>query len=134
MAKIVCEVGETQVERILSHAINETTKLKVDALVFIGDAVEENPDILVTRARELGRLGVKVFVFQEGGGPQVERVFRDIATATGDAYARFDSGAAKKLGDLLKAVARYATGGVAALESKKDEASILLLGQMKKRN
>jgi hypothetical protein len=72
-------------------------------------------------------------MFREGGDPQAERVFQYIATSTGGAFAKFDAGAAKQLGDLLRAVARYATGGIAALEGRKDEASILLLGQMKKR-
>ena len=64
--------GETQIKRILSHAIAETTKLQVNALVFVGDAMEENADILVTRARELGRLKVPAFMFQEGQDFHVE--------------------------------------------------------------
>ena len=65
MTKIDCEAGETQIERILAHAIKETVQLQVNALVFIGDAIEEDPDILACRARELGRLGAPVFMFQE---------------------------------------------------------------------
>ena len=133
MTKIACEPGETQIERILAHAIKETAKLQVNALVFIGDAIEESLDILVARARELGRLGAPVFMFQEGNHPGVQRAFQDIATNTGGAYAKFDAGAAKQLGELLRAVARFATGGIAALEGRKDAASTLLLGQMKKR-
>ena len=72
-----------------------------------------------------------VFMFQEGDDPSVKRTFRDIAASTGGAYAKFEAGAAKQLGELLKAVARFATGGIAALASQKDEASVLLLGQMK---
>jgi hypothetical protein len=130
MTKIACEPGETQIERILAK---ETAKLQVNALVFIGDAIEESLDILVARARELGRLGAPVFMFQEGNDPGVQRAFQDIATNTGGAYAKFDAGAAKQLGELLRAVARFATGGIAALEGRKDAASTLLLGQMKKR-
>jgi len=112
MTTIDCRAGETQIERILSHAIKETTKLKVNALVFIGDAMEENPDILITRARELGRLGVPGFMFQEGADASVKQTFQDIAAATGGAYAKFDAGAAKQLGELLRAVAAFAAGGM----------------------
>jgi hypothetical protein len=131
MAKVDCEAGMTQLERILVHAQKETAKLQVNALVFIGDAMEENPDVLTTRARELGKLGVRAFMFQEGADPDVQRVFQDIAASTGGAYAKFDAGAAKQLGELLQAVARYVTGGMAALESRKDVGSTLLLEQLR---
>jgi hypothetical protein len=39
---------------------------------------------------------------------------------------------AKQLGELLKAVALLAVGGTAALEGRKDEASVLLLEQMRR--
>jgi Oxidoreductase NAD-binding domain len=132
MARIECEAGETQIERILAHAIKETTKLKVGALVFVGDAMEENLDILVARARELGRLGTPAFMFQEGGDPAVASAFRDIAAGTGGAYAKFDAGAARQLGELLRAVAAFVVGGVQALEGRKDRESMLLLEQIKK--
>ena len=128
MTKIMCQAGETQIAKVLAHAKNETAKLPVNALVFIGDAMEENPDTLVTRARELG---VPVFMFQEGANSRVESIFRDIARVTGGAYARFDAGAVKQLGELLKAVATFATGGLKALEGRKDAASMLLIDQLK---
>jgi hypothetical protein len=132
MTRIECAAGETQIERILSHAIKETAKLQVNALVFIGDAMEESVDILVARARELGRLKVPVFMFQEGDDSKVQTVFRDIARSTGGGYAKFDAGAARQLGELLRAVAVVAIGGVQALIGRKDEASVLLLTQMRK--
>jgi hypothetical protein len=134
MTRVHCAAGGTQIERILSHAIKEVGKSPVNALVFIGDAMEENPDILIARARELGRLGVKAFMFQEGDDALVKRVFQDIAASTGGAYAKFDSGAAKQLGELLKAVAAFAVGGIQALEGRKDCESALLLAQMKGRS
>jgi hypothetical protein len=77
----------------------------VNALVLIGDAMEENPDDLATRARELGRLGAPAFMFQEGSDRDVQGAFQDIAARTGGAWAKFDAGAAKQLSDLLRAVA-----------------------------
>jgi hypothetical protein len=131
MAKVDCEAGMTQIERILVHAQKETAKLQVNALVFIGDAMEESPDILVARARELGRSKTPAFMYQEGRDSEVESAFREIARNTGGAYGRFDADAAKQLGELLKAAAVFATGGVAALEHRKDAGSTLLLKQLK---
>jgi hypothetical protein len=131
MSKIDVRAGATQIEKILIHAVKETTGQRVGALVFVGDAVEESVDILVTRARELGRLKTPAFMFQEGDDSKVRSTFRDIAASTGGAYGRFDAGGVKQLGELLKAVAAFAVGGVQALEGRKDPESALLLEQMK---
>jgi hypothetical protein len=131
MERIMCHAGQTQIGKVLTHAKKETQLLKVAALVFVGDAVEENPDTLIPNASELGRLGVPVFMFQEGADRAVEKVFRQIASCSHGAYCRFDAGAAKQLGELLKAVALYAVGGVKALEARNDAASVRLLGQLK---
>jgi hypothetical protein len=131
MERIDCLAGLTQIERVLSHAQMEAVKEPVAALVFIGDAIEEGADTLVAKARELGRLKVPCFMFQEGRDPEVESAFRAIAYASCGAYGRFDSGAAKQLGELLRAVAAFATGGMTALEKRGDVASTLLLGQLK---
>ena len=72
MSGITCRAGTTQIGRILAHARRETEKTKVAALAFVGDAMEENLDELAAAAGELGKLGVKAFVFQEGDNPKVE--------------------------------------------------------------
>ena len=59
--------------RILAHARKETGKRKVNVLVFVGDAMEEKIDDLAATAGELGLLGLRVFIFQEGRDPTVER-------------------------------------------------------------
>jgi hypothetical protein len=130
MERIMCCAGRTQIGKVLAHAKKETQLLKVAALVFVGDALEENPDTLVPAASELGRLGVPAFVFQEGNDRTVERVFRQIASYSHGAYCRFDAGAAKQLGELLRAVALFAVGGVKALEGRTDAASVKLIGQL----
>lgn len=126
-----CRAGHTQLRKVLAHAQKETRLLKVGALIFIGDALEENPDELIPEARELGRLGMPAFMFQEGEDAEVEEVFREIATVTGGAYCKFAPGAARQLGELLKAVAVYVIGGIAALEDRRDAGSIKLLRQMR---
>ena len=45
---------------------NETRQAPVGALVYVGDAMEERLDDLAAVAGELGLLGVKAFMFQEG--------------------------------------------------------------------
>jgi hypothetical protein len=59
MSQIVCNAGQTQIEKILIHTQKETKLLRVSALVFVGDAMEENPDTLAREAGELGRLGCR---------------------------------------------------------------------------
>src|SRR5271157_5619433 len=41
MRRVHCVGGETQIERVLSHAIRATGERRVNALVFVGDAMEE---------------------------------------------------------------------------------------------
>jgi hypothetical protein len=132
MTRIQCRAGHTQIGKVLTHAKRETELLKVAALVFVGDAFEEEEDEVVPRAHELGRLGLPVFMFQEGDTAKVEHVFRAIAKASNGAHCRFDQGSAKQLGELLRAVAVFATGGVTALEKHKDAAAVKLLGQLKR--
>jgi hypothetical protein len=94
MERIDCRMGHTQIGKIFAHARRETQILKVQALVFVGDAIEEDPDALSHDAAELGRLGVPAFMFQEGHDREVERVFREIARLTHGAYCRFNPGKA----------------------------------------
>jgi hypothetical protein len=108
--------GQTQIERVLNHAADETRRKKVNALVFIGDAVEEPADLIEAAAGKLGVMGVPVFVFHEGGGEPAASVFKRVAAMTRGAYASFDASSPQKLRDLLKAVAVYAAGGAKALE------------------
>jgi len=131
MSGIMCRSGETQIGRILDHAVKETRMLPVSALVFVGDAFEEEADSVVPAAYELGRLGVRAFMFQEGDDREVEGVFRQIADVTKGAYCRFDQGSAHQLAELLRAVAVYAVGGRAALAARKDAGAIKLLSQLR---
>ena len=108
MTEVSCAAGETQLERVLAHAIAETRRAKVNALVFVGDAMEENDDRLTKLAGELGLLGVACFMFQEGKDPAARVAFERIARLSGGAYCPFDAGSAELLRDLLAAVATFA--------------------------
>ncbi len=116
MSAIDCRGGQTQIAKVLAHARKETGRQRVQAVVFVGDAMEERIDDLCAAAGELGLLGVPVFMFQEGGDPVAENAYREIARLSRGAYCRFDTGAAKELGELLRAVAAYASGGIKALD------------------
>lgn len=135
MAEVDCVGGLTQIGRVLEHTLAEARKSKVDALVFVGDCMEENVDGLCKLAGELGLLNVKVFLFQEGRDPAAELAFSQIARLTGGAHCRFDAGSAQQLRDLLGAVAAYAAGGLKALESfgrGRGGAALQLSHQLKK--
>ncbi len=134
MEKIDCRGGNTQIGRVLAHAKRETKDKKVQALVLVGDAMEEAIDDLCASAGELGLMSVPAFMFQEGDDPVAERAFREIARLTRGAYCRFDPGAAHQLAELLRAAAAYAAGGVKALAdlSRRQGAGTLrLLEQLK---
>jgi hypothetical protein len=134
MEKIDCRGGHTQIRKVLAHARRETEIAKVQALVYVGDAMEENVDDLCARAGELGLLGVPAFVFQEGHDPVAEQAFREIARLSRGAYCRFNAGAAHELRELLRAVAAYAAGGMKALadlSARRNQGAIRLLEQMK---
>jgi hypothetical protein len=134
MERIDCRGGHTQIGKILVHARRESQANKVQALVFVGDAMEEKLDDLCHGAGELGMLGVPVFMFQEGNDPVAEQAFREIARLTRGAYCRFDPGAAHQLAELLRAVAAYAAGGMRALSdlsARRAEGAIKLLQQMR---
>lgn len=131
MASVNCEGGHTQIGRLLRHALAEHRKARLRALVFIGDAMEENPDELCNLAGQCGLLDLPLFLFQEGPAYGVEQTFRSMARLSKGAWARFDAHSADTLSALLGAVASYAAGGRAALENHASESAKLLLRQLK---
>src|SRR5262245_9202813 len=131
MSRISCQGGHTQIGRVLAHARAEADRAKVAALVYVGDAMEEAIDDLAAAAGELGLRGVAAFMFHEGHDPIAEQAFREIARLTRGAYCRFDLSAAHELGELLRAAAVYAAGGVKALTAQRSEGARKLLAQMR---
>lgn len=115
MTAVQCLGGRTQIARVLAHALKECRSAKVDAMVLVGDCMEEDIDDLCHRAGELGLLGMPVFAFQEGDDPAARTAFQQIARLTGGASCRFDAGSAGQLRELLAAVAVFAAGGRVAL-------------------
>jgi hypothetical protein len=118
MVRIDCRGGNTQIGKVFSHALKETAREKVNAVVFIGDAMEEQIDDLAEKAGNLGLHGVPLFIFQEGKSGPVETAFKEFARLSSGAWFRFDHSAAATLARLLSAVAVFATGGLPALEAR----------------
>lgn len=134
MSGIRCMGGNTQILRVLKHLRSEAASGKINACVYIGDAMEENIDQLAHVAGEVGLLGIPVFMFQEGRDGAAEAGYREIARLTRGAYFRFGSDSSRVLRELLAAVAVYAAGGQAALRDHSAQsagAAALLLEQMK---
>jgi hypothetical protein len=119
MHRIDCVGGLTQIGRVLGHALRETESAAVQALVFIGDAMEEEIETLAAMASKLGMQGVPIFIFQEGRDAAVRSAFRLLALKSGGAYFEFNldtSRAVEQLSEQLNAVARLAVGDAGALE------------------
>lgn len=139
MTGIQCRGGKTQIGKMLGHCQKEVSRHRkpsesvagVSAVVFVGDAMEEDVDSLCNKAGELGLQGVPLFLFQEGHDAITEQAFREMARLSRGAYMKFDSGSAAQLAELLRAVARFASGGRAALENSSSKGERLLLDQLK---
>lgn len=134
MTKVECRGGNTQIGKVLAHIRKEAEARKINAVVYVGDCMEEHLDRLCAAAGEIGLLGVAVFMFQEGHDPIAEQAYREIVRLTRGAYCRFDQGSAKQLRELLSAVAVYAAGGRRALVEHtrgKGGGATLLLQQLK---
>ncbi len=115
MSQVTCMAGETQIRRVLRHALKEHQARRIASVVFVGDCVEEDGVRLTTLAAEAGLRGLPVFVFQEGTDEKAEALFKDIARLSGGAYAPFDAASAWQLRELLNAVAVFSVGGRRAL-------------------
>jgi hypothetical protein len=131
MRRVRCDTGETQINRILTHAAKETARRKINAMAYIGDCCEEQREQLTAPARRLSNLEVPVFMFQEGDDRDVRSLFREIAELTGGSYHQLNHDSAAQLAELLKAVAVFSVGGVPALEQQGTKAAKLLLNQIR---
>jgi hypothetical protein len=115
MREVRCASGFTQLRRVLAHVRAQAAESRVGALVYVGDCCEENAEFVLKEAGALAILGVPAFMFHEGQDPNAAAVFAEVARLTRGVYARFDSGAAGRLRELLRAAAVYAAGGAVAL-------------------
>ena len=129
MNRVHCVGGHTQIGRLLQHSLQQTRSTPVQAVIFIGDCVEEPVDFLCQLAGQLGIHKTPLFLFQEGRDITASRAFKQMAKLSGGAYCHFDSNSAAALKALLGAVAVYASGGRQALlkYAKGKDAQVLQL-------
>jgi len=111
MTGVHCEAGLTQMGRLFRHALKETSKSRVNALVYVGDSFEEAIDPVADLAGQLGLKGVPLFLFHEGSDARAKQAFEQFAKLSGGAAVAFNPDARDQLRALLKAVAAYASGG-----------------------
>jgi hypothetical protein len=132
MTKVQCAGGNTQIGRVISHVLAEGRDNGVSAVVYVGDAMEENIDDLCGLAGKAGLLGIPFFMFQEGSDTAATTAFKEIARLTRGAHFHLSDASAAALRDLLKAAAAYAAGGRKALETRaaRDGAAARLLKQL----
>lgn len=115
MTRVRCLGGHTQLQRFLNYAAKAAGERKIDAVVFVGDALEEAVDDVCHAAGQLAMRGVPCFMFHEGLDQHAANGFRQVAEITKGAFCRFDSSSPGQLKALLSAVAVYAAGGRTAL-------------------
>lgn len=127
MSAVTCLGGHTQIGRLLDHALEQHQKQPVQALVFIGDCIEEPLDELCQRAGECGLRKLPLFLFQEGHDAIASNGFAQMARLSGGAHCQFDLGSPEQLSKLLTAVAVYATAGQRALEQLAPSATLTQL-------
>ena len=71
MTSTFCLAGETQIAKVLKHAVSETRTNRVNALVFVGDSIEEDVDKLGAIAGERQDVGAHQGVVDHHvGGPE----------------------------------------------------------------
>src|SRR5262249_29263513 len=136
IGRVRCATGQTKYARALAHVRAERRRQPINAVILIGDMLEEEPRTLYDAA---GGLGVPCFCFQEGVDfhhPEtlaLHEAFTEMARLTKGAYCAFDSNSIAQLRELLRAVAAFAAGGLTALSDLRSEAAVKLLGQLKLR-
>src|SRR5262249_22165036 len=120
MHRIDCRSGHTQIGRVFSHALRESERGPVQALIFIGDAMEEDLETLTVMAAKLGGQKVPIFMFQGGRDAVVRKAFRLFALKSGGEFFEFNPDrpqAVAQLSSQLNAVARLAVGDAEALKA-----------------
>lgn len=114
MSRVRCKTGLTQIAKLLRHALTEAES-GLKSLIYIGDAMEEDPEGLASLAGELGIRGVRLFMFQEGRDPLTRQTFQRLAAISRGAFRQFDAASQRQLRELLGAAAVFTAGGSAAL-------------------
>jgi hypothetical protein len=130
MGRIRCESGHTKYARAFARVREEHQRQAINAVIVIGDELEETPSTLYDA---VAGLGVPFFCFQEGQHSGLRLAFEKVRDLTKGAYCAFDSNSIAQLRDLLRAVAAFAVGGLTALSDLRTDSARKLLGQIGKK-
>ena len=134
MEKIDCRGGHTQIGKVSRMPGARPTARRCRRWSSSATPWRRSSTTSATRQANWASSACPAFMFQEGDDPIAEQAFREIARLTRGAYCRFDPGAAHQLGELLRAVAAYAAGGMRALadlSARRDAGAIKLIRQMR---
>tara|TARA_R110001583_G_scaffold4644_5_gene26463 strand:+ start:1473 stop:2180 length:708 start_codon:yes stop_codon:yes gene_type:complete len=124
MSTVECLGGQTQIARLLTHALRIHQQQPVQALIFIGDCIEEPLDELCQLAGECGLRGLPLFLFQEGSNRTASQGFKQLARLSQGAHCCFDLNSPEVLSELLRAIAVYATAGPLGLKNLEGSAAL----------
>ena len=128
---VYCQGGATQIERVLRHALGEFEGSgSVKAIVYIGDACEENPDALNALAVQCRLAKRPLLLFQEGRDPTASRCFASMAALSNGAHVQLNDASGERLRELLKSAVRFVMGGRKALQGSRRESDKLLLNKL----
>ena len=128
---VYCQGGATQIELVLRHALGEFEgSSSIKAIVYIGDACEENPDTLNALAVQCRLAKRPLLLFQEGSDATASRCFASMAALSGGAHVQLDDASRDRLRELLKSAVRFVLGGRKALQGSRRESDKLLLNKL----
>jgi hypothetical protein len=128
---VYCQGGATQIERVLRHALAEFEgSSSIKAIVYIGDACEENSETLNALAVQCRLAKRPLLLFQEGRDPTASRCFASMAALSGGAHVQLDDTSGDRLRELLKSAVRFVLGGRKALQGSRRESDKLLLNKL----
>ena len=131
LSEIYCEGGVTQLQRLLEHCIAQyPDSASLKAIIFVGDAVEEDANVLNNLAVRCRLAKRPLYIFQEGTDAAASSTFATMAALSGGVHFALGDDSADQLRWLLQSVIRLATGGRKALESSSHESDKLLLKKL----
>jgi hypothetical protein len=123
MDTVECEAGITRIQRALQHILREHEQAPIQGATFIGDAMEEELDVLAGLADKLGAAGVPVHFFLEGNDPVARNAFRLLALRTGGTFSQFNAAkpeSIQRLSAQLNNIALTAASTLAIGTNKKE--------------
>jgi hypothetical protein len=123
MGDVSCKGGYTQIDRVLSHVIEEHKKAPVKGFVYIGDVCEHERNELAGLVEEIHQLGVPPMIFHEGEMDRDKFVW--IAGEHGF-VAPFNQSAVGRIREMFGQIAQLAIG-----KAKLDDVKRLAANQLR---